>query len=231
MTNAKRFFFIGFPLLALSVPALWYAGAGSDEWLKGEKGIVENLTVLFLSVSIGFSISGLRNAFRLALSNLVKVWMVMLILGALYFALEEISYGQHMFGWAAGETWQNINDQNETNLHNTHAAFDQLPRTLLMAGVLIGGVIMPVWRIARKTTLNESSRLYWLWPTSDCITAGLLVVLIRQILDVPNITFVDAGEMKEYLFGLFILIYCVSLRTRLAQRLRSPREADRPADV
>ena len=80
--------------------------------------------------------------------------------GSLYFALEELSYGQHMFRWETGKTWSELNDQQETNLHNVLPLFDQLPRTLLTLGVLIGGIIMPLYRSFRKITLDESNRFY-----------------------------------------------------------------------
>jgi hypothetical protein len=217
MINRKRMLFHGLPIIVLFFPLAWYTGAGSDYWLKGEKGIVENMTVLFLVIAIGFSISGFFKARKLDLSILVKGWLVLLILGALYFALEEISYGQHMFGWGTGEAWKDLNDQDETNLHNTHAIFDQIPRAMLMIGILVGGVILPVIRKLRKTPLKETELLYWHWPTSDCITAGLLVVLIRPILSMFDVTFIDTGEMKENFFGLFIMLYCVSLQMRLKQ--------------
>jgi hypothetical protein len=142
----------------------------------------------------------------------------MLLLGATYFALEEISYGQHMFGWGTAETWKELNNQGETNLHNVHALFDQLPRLLLTIGILIGGVIMPLYRYFRKIRLEESNRLYWQWPTLDCITVGLLVIFIRPILALVDTKIVNTGEMKENLIALFILLYCVSIHRRIRQK-------------
>ena len=146
--------------------------------------------------------------------------MFILLLGATYFALEEISYGQHMFGWGTAETWKELNDQDETNLHNVHALFDQLPRMLLTIGILIGGVIMPLYRHFRKIRLEESNRLYWQWPTLDCITVGLLVILFRPILTVIDTKIIDTGEMKENLIALFILLYCVSIYSRIRQKMK-----------
>ena len=186
--------------------------------MKGEAGIIENLTVLFLIVSIGFCISSLSLSRRLVLAQTLKFWLLLLILGAAYFALEEISYGQHMFGWGTADSWKELNDQDETNLHNVHALFDQVPRGLLTLGILIGGIIMPLYRHFRKIELPESNRLYWQWPTIDCVTIGLLVILCRPILSAIEFEFINIGEIKEVLFALFILLYCVSIQTRLKQR-------------
>ncbi len=215
----KLIFYHGFPLLVVLFPALWFAIAGNDRLLKGEGGIVEIATVVFLVIAIGYCIASLSKANRLGLSSLDKSWLFVLILGAAYFALEEISYGQHLFGWSAGETFQELNDQDETNLHNIHAIFDQVPRAILTLAILIGGIILPLYRHFRGIRLQPSNRFYWQWPTLDCVTVALLAILIRPVLSVIDVSFINTGEMKENLFALFIMVYCVSLHARLKTSL------------
>jgi hypothetical protein len=219
MNSRNLILYHGLPLFVILFPLVWYAIIGSDWLLKGEAGIIENMTVLFLVVAIGFNVSSIVRANRLALSGFLNAWLFILIMGAAYFALEEISYGQHMFGWGTAEAWRELNDQDETNLHNVHALFDQVPRALLTLGILIGGVILPLYRHFRDIKLDESSRLYWQWPTLDCVTIGLLVILIRPILSVFETEAINTGEMKENLFALFILLYCVSIHSRLRLRM------------
>lgn len=219
MNSRNLILYHGLPLFVILLPLVWYAIVGSDWLLKGEAGIIENMTVLFLVVAIGFNVSSIVRANRLALSGFLNAWLFMLIMGAAYFALEEISYGQHMIGWGTAEAWKELNDQDETNLHNVHALFDQVPRALLTLGILIGGVILPLYRHFRDIKLDESSRFYWQWPTPDCVTIGLLVILIRPILSVFETEAINTGEMKENLFALFILLYCVSIHSRLRQKL------------
>ena len=219
MNSRSLILYHGLPLFVILLPLVWYAIIGSDWLLKGEAGIIENMTVLFLVVAIGFNVSSIARSNRLALPGFLNAWLFILILGAGYFALEEISYGQHMFGWGTDETWKELNDQDETNLHNIHALFDQVPRALLTLGILIGGVILPLYRHFRDIKLDESSRLYWQWPTLDCVTIGLLVILIRPILSVFETEAINTGEMKENLIALFILLYCFSIHSRLRQRM------------
>ena len=211
--------YLGLPLLVILLPLVWYAITGKYSVFKGEAGIIENMTVLFLVVAIGFCVASLSRVHRLELSGFLMAWLFIIILGAAYFALEEISYGQHMFGWGTAETWKELNDQDETNLHNVHALFDQVPRALLTLGILIGGVLLPLYRHFRGIKLDESSRFYWQWPTLDCVTIGLLVILIRPILSVIETDAINTGEMKENLFALFILLYCVSIHSRLRQKM------------
>ena len=207
-----------FPLAVLLLPFAWVAIFDEYRMLKREDGIIENLTVLFLLVAIGFCVNAMFRAKRLAMPRSLHIWLALLILGSLYFALEEISYGQHMFGWETGEYWSEINKQQETNLHNVHHLFDLLPRNLLQLGILIGGIVLPLYRHFRKITLDESNRFYWQWPTIDCLTAGLLVLLIRPLEWVFDFEFINTGETKECFIALFILLYCISIQIRLKSK-------------
>ena len=215
----------GFPLLVILFPFIWVAIAGNYRMLKGEAGIVENATVIFLVIAIGFCISSISTANRLALSGFLKAWLFILIMGSAYFALEEMSYGQHMFGWGTAESWKELNDQDETNLHNVHSLFDQVPRALLSIGILVGGVLLPLYRRFRNLRLDESNRFYWQWPTFDCVTVGLLVILIRPTLSVFDTKIINTGETKENLIALFILLYCVSIHSRLKQKANTDQAA------
>ena len=228
MSPRRLLVFQGIPAAVMILPFAWYVVVGSDKGLKGEAGVVENLTVFFLVVAIGFSIAGIRKARRLGLSGLQVGWLVLMILGSAYFALEEISYGQHLFGWDTAEGWKELNNQGETNLHNVHAIFDQLPRAILTLGVLIGGIILPLYRLVRGIELKPSDRFYWQWPTLDCVTIGLLVILLRPILSVFETELINIGETKENLFALFILLYCISLYNRLTTHLSNDTESAEP---
>jgi hypothetical protein len=207
------------PFSVILLPLAWYAITGDYSVFKRESGIIENMTVVLLVVAIGFCVASLSLANRLALSGFLKAWLFILIMGATYFALEEMSYGQHMFGWGTAESWKELNDQDETNLHNVHSLFDQVPRALLSLAILVGGVILPLYRYFRDIKLDESSRFYWQWPTLDCITIGLVVVLIRPILTVFETDAINTGETKENLIAMFILLYCISIHSRLRQKM------------
>jgi len=219
MKSRTLILYHGLPLFVILLPLVWYAITGNYAIFKREDGIIENMTVLFLVAAIGFCIASLSRAKRLQLPRILKIWLFVLIIGAAYFALEEISYGQHMFGWGTAEAWKELNDQDETNLHNVHSLFDQVPRALLSLGILIGGVILPLYRRFRDIRLDESSRFYWQWPTIDCVTVGLLVILIRPILTVVETDAINTGEMKENLIALFILLYCISIYSRLRHKM------------
>ncbi len=209
----------GLPAVVVLLPFAWYGIFGDYRALKGEFGIIENLTVVFLLVAIGFCIAAMLQIRGVDRAGALRGWLILLILGASYFALEEISYGQHLMGWTAPETWAEINDQQETNLHNVHPVFDQLPRLLLSIAILVGGVILPLYRHFRKLELTPANRFYWQWPTMDCLTAGLLVTLVRPVYGPLDFDFINTGETKENFIALFILLYCVSLRARIKREI------------
>src|SRR3546814_3987566 len=95
--------------------------------------------------------------------RLVFVWIVLGLLGSVYMAGEEASWGQHYAGWLTPENWQALNDQGETNLHNTSSWLDQKPRTLLEIGVIVGGILIPLLAL-RRPALREGRFALFLPP-------------------------------------------------------------------
>lgn len=74
---------------------------------------------------------------------------ILLGLAAFYTAMEEISWGQQIFGWESGEVFQKNNLQGETNLHNfftgpySTVIKDALTYALAL-GMLLYGVVYPI---------------------------------------------------------------------------------------
>ncbi|MGK7651452.1 hypothetical protein ACSQ76_03175 [Roseovarius sp. B08] len=82
-----------------------------------EDGFVEYGTAIFLLFA-SFVLIG--NARSLKARSATLAFACTLFYALLFFfaAGEEISWGQRIFGWETGETFQQINKQQETNLHN-----------------------------------------------------------------------------------------------------------------
>jgi hypothetical protein len=221
MKIGSVFVYQGIPLFLILFPFAWFGVRGHDDWLKGEHGIIENLTVVFLFAAIALCLSSLLKVRKQKLTKKLNTWLFILIAGAGYFALEELSYGQHLFGWGTTEAWKELNDQDETNLHNVSFIFDQWPRAVLTVGIFMGGVILPLYRRFRNVSLDESSPYYWQLPTMDCVTIGLAVILIRPFLTLFEVEFIHVGETKESYIALFILLYCASIHGRLGDLKKS----------
>lgn len=193
-------------------------GAHTDGYMYGEKGFIENITVIFLLTAIIACLLFLFAKEKIQFSG-IKAWMVLFLLSAIYFAGEEMSWGQHFFGWGTPDQWTEFNDQQETNLHNTAAIFDQIPRTLLSLAALIGGVLIPIFRKYKNHIPSKESFFDWLLPTYVCLPAALLSLLVSwhekiyKLLEVniPAVLDIRAGETKECLLALFMMVYALSI--------------------
>lgn len=95
----------------------------------------------------------------------------------LYIGLEEISYGQRIFGWNTPLQWGLINDQDETNLHNASPWLDQKPRMLLELGVVVGGLIIPALRRWKKEWLPK--KLVIIYPSNALVATAAIAVAIH----------------------------------------------------
>ncbi|MFP6681009.1 MAG: hypothetical protein VCB07_02300 [Gammaproteobacteria bacterium] len=191
-------------------------------WIDGELGLIELATPLISIAGVVIGVKLLRTASRLPTMRL-RVWVLFITLGCVYFAGEELSWGQHLFGWGTPEYLEALNDQEETNMHNISSWFDQKPRMLLEIWVLVGGVIWPFVRDKdRFSTARVKQEAYWFWPTFEVFPTALLAILVRlperlkSLFDIEQLPLeLRFSEPQEYYFALFLLIYLASIRKRL----------------
>jgi hypothetical protein len=186
------------------------------QWVIPEDGLVEWLTPLVLISAFSIALSLLRRAPRG-----LRTWLVLFAIGCFYFAGEEVSWGQRLFGWATPEPWQAINKQSETNLHNLSGLLDSKPRLLLSIGMLIGGIVYPLSSRARRILDRIIPTRFW--PTRVCTPAAVLALLAgtpARILELSSITppavlaIGEPGEVKELYIALFLLLYITALARR-----------------
>lgn len=213
-------------LLTLWIPVVFLIGAVIDgfhriPWYLSETGVIENLTVVFLFAAI---IQLLRYGFGhfKSIPGFDKLILVVLVLGSIYFAGEEMSWGQHWIGFQTPGEYGALNYQGEMNLHNLDhwffkLMFDRLPRALITLGIFVVGIVLPF----RRSLLPPRLQRYI--PGKELVLISLLAVFVT----VPNKIMraatsgqsgFDAGEMKEFYIALFILMFSLhflrSLRVR-----------------
>ena len=204
--------------------------AAYEAWVAGERGALEFLHVVIPLASLALALRMLtmpevRRRWPLWL------WLALAALGSLYVAGEEASWGQHYFGWATPETWQAVNDQGETNLHNTSSWLDQKPRSLLELGVVLGGILTPL--MALRWPGMRRARLAIILPPMICLPSALIAEFARMSERVLGALadgvqlFNRASEVQELYFYLFILLYLIVLYRRLPL-LRSPAAVQAP---
>ena len=139
----------GFVLVA----ALKVGSADQHAYKKlvfGEGGLVEWSQVLFLA-------TGIRAAWLLADDlrlRLKERWVPLLFRGLAaalgLLLLEELAWGQVIFGWRTPELMQEINAQNETTLHNIGWFQDRLDLGyFLVTLAVLAAVVLAPWLAAR----------------------------------------------------------------------------------
>jgi hypothetical protein len=193
--------------------------------LGSEQGVIENAQVIFLLLFIGFGSKILWRKTPLPHPRL-RLWIMLLIAGGLYTLVEEISWGQHYFGWITPPWIADLNSQDQTNLHNVDGEiFYQIPRVLVMylpynlllIAIYGGGLVYPLW--------TRGQRPSWYWPTyvgivwAALTACASLPLTIAEWLDHPLSA--RHGELQEYFLYGFLLIYLYSLHYRLRA---NPRE-------
>lgn len=208
--------------VALALILIWHLEPDLYRaYVVGETGILEATHVIIPLISIVYCLRILLLPEARA-DRLVFAWIVLALLGSVYMAGEEASWGQHYIGWLTPESWQAINDQGETNLHNTSSWLDQKPRTLLEIGVIVGGIVIPLLAL-RRPAIREGRFALFL-PPLVCLPVALIAEVgkIWERLQSHGLwefnIFYQASEVQELYFSLFILFYLIVFRKRLLAR-------------
>lgn len=140
-------------------------------------------------------------------------WFSLALLGCIYVAGEEISWGQHFLGWQSNEFWASVNDQGETNLHNTSSWLDQKPRLVLEIGVMIGGLAIPLIMALRPNLLPKQFQFIYP-PARLCLLAFICLWVkisdkICQSIDLN--CYARASEIVELFIFYYVLAYLCHL--------------------
>ncbi len=197
--------------IELFVPAQ-YLGA-----LHSEGGPHETLQAIFMAAAFIVAIAILV---RIKAQNIwLTLWVGIAALAAFYVTGEEISWGQHIFDWGTPDFWQQVNDQSETNLHNTSSWLDQKPRAVLLIGVIVGGLMMPLLARFKPSALPPQFSI--IYPPAILTVTAICAVLVKVIdkgQDAADIVLLyRASEVEELYLFYFVLLYLIILRRRVMQ--------------
>ena len=146
---------------------------GFNPYIWNENRVVEIIQVLFLFFTIIIFINILRSI-RKKISDKLFIYLIYLyLICILYFFLEEISWGQHIFNWESSSFFLINNNQGETNIHNISNLFDQLPRSLLLIWCAFPFIIQKF--LKRITTKEIYSK--FAFPQKELIYLSLILIL------------------------------------------------------
>ena len=165
-----------------------------------EDGILEWMTVINLLLSCILLLSSIYLLFRRDTFKVNKyiaiVTMVIITLFCLFFMLEEISYGQRMFGWEAKGVFE-YNYQQETNLHNfLNPMMDDLSN---MSGTLLFFLLVFGW-IRQRESQSITFRVLFPHPSLFFITASLFAI-----------TATGQSDVMEEILSILTLIYSLTV--------------------
>ncbi|MGM5487340.1 MAG: hypothetical protein ACQESG_00150 [Nanobdellota archaeon] len=178
-----------------------------------EGGLVENLTVLFLLAGAFFLLSSVR---KYPLFH--TFFLLLLVIGA----LEEISYGDHIFEYDVDTS--DLNRQNETNLHNIDFARVGCPVPALAAINHCGGldfILAGIFLIGLSWALSlvpGIRRLYRKinYPGHDP-AVGLALMIITAVRFPLNGYCLD--EIPELMIAFLFMVYSVNFTHYRIRRL------------
>ena len=222
-SDVPAWLWLWFPVLFLVfiIAVILYDFELGKTMVGNENHLVELGTPIILIPGIVAGVLSFRLRHLLPGHNLA-VWVVLITLACVYFAGEELSWGQQLFKWETPEMIKAVNDQNETNLHNISSWLDQKPRLLMELWVLIGGILLPLWRIIRKTSYPASDWKHWFWPEYTCLPAAFLAILVKvpeRLKDFFDYRLfennVRYSELQEFYIAFFLSMYLYSIYKRL----------------
>lgn len=199
---------------------------GYNNIIWSENGLVELLQVFFLLISIILFFNFLKKNFNYLNLNL-KALKLLYLLGILYYFFEEISWGQHFFGWQTTEFFSKINTQNETNFHNTSSVFNELPRNLLLIWCSLSFVFVRLINdkfnrfkkfLLPNINLRFISILILVFVIPDLLIDKFSLapghpalnnneILLNIFYEIISFNFIRLSELQELLFNFYILFH------------------------
>lgn len=177
--------------------------------LHSEGGPHETLQSYCLAIALVIAVAGAIKA-DWKTQKLVAGWFTLAAICTFYVSGEEISWGQHILNWDTPEYWSGINDQNETNFHNTSAWLDQKPRLILFIGICVGGLVIPAMRRWKPQSLPRQFEV--LYPSNLLVVPALGVLvpyLVQEIAEhaFGSGVFSRVSELQELYMYYFVALY------------------------
>jgi hypothetical protein len=168
-------YWLWIPVVAMGIQIILELSFSNDvlSHLHSENGPHEILQALI--AASGFFVAIFACLSKKVKGVLLKFWFGLATLGCLYVTGEELSWGQHVLDWTTPDFWTQINDQQETNLHNTSSWLDQKPRLILLVGIVFGTLIYPI--LKKKNILSLPKNLDFLFPSAKLKPLALFVVI------------------------------------------------------
>ncbi|MCF6445551.1 hypothetical protein [Nereida sp. MMG025] len=209
ITRLEAFFYGGLAVTILL--GLWMAIVADVEvfqtYITTEDGVLESFTSFMLFVTFALCVTRMvklrasRSGWFLATTGLIAFLMF-------FGAGEEISWGQRVFGWETGETFQQMNRQGETNLHNLEINGVNINKVIFGQGLtlflILYYLVLPQLYMRKPRFAAFFDRLYVPVPKVHhgltTLAAGLIITSVASS---------KRGELNEVWLGcmFFMTVY------------------------
>jgi glucan phosphoethanolaminetransferase (alkaline phosphatase superfamily) len=207
-------------VMALQIPMEIFLSHDVLMLLHSEQGPHEFVEFLILVAAFFIAVMTLLRMDRK--QKWLAAWTALAAICCFYVAGEEVSWGQKFVQWSTPEFWAHLNDQGETNLHNTSSWFDQKPRILLLIGVIGGGILIPLARRFKLSLLPKKFEIVYppniLWVIAFITFAVEATDKLSETIGAS--VFARGSEVVELYLFYFVLLYLVVLRRRILQNQR-----------
>lgn len=167
-----------------------------------EDGILEDITVLLACASsiILFYVACL-NRFTIR-----GIFVLALALLLFLFAMEEISWGQRIFGWETSQLMQQINEQKESNLHNLFNGYFDIGYVLVTSLLASLSFYRNQW-IWIFSLFPQTRALADFIPSKGFFYAGYFYIFLMMF----TLFFDRGGETLEAAVALTCFFYAVDI--------------------
>ena len=207
--SGERLLFLISLIVCFTVVITKLVTGGSDfyENFLGENSVVEWLTALFLLLSACLAlVTGLSQG-----SPYTK-WLLLSFASIFFVAfMEELAWGQMMFGWETPEDFRSLNAQGETTLHNIHGIHDLISPALLLFSSASAGISLtkmkPNIPLLRNDLLRFSKGLFPMFFLAAIICAVVVFMPGTKFLGRVN----QDIEWAEFLISFSIFMHSLSL--------------------
>lgn len=212
-------------LMLVLVVVAKYAGGGIGYWVfESPVGVLESgIGALALVAGVVALVASFHPAIRQDWT--VRGWLLLFFGAMVYFAGEDLNWGQYYFGWESPQYFLEHNKEQETNLHNMSAWFNQKPRLIVELWLLVACIAVPLgWRLPQRLTARRLPAMFW--PDGRLVFIAVMasLVLATDWLSKNGIVprTLRWSEVQELYFAYAWLVYAFMLRARVRERRAEP---------
>tara|TARA_Y100000591_G_C21774889_1_gene667671 strand:+ start:122 stop:850 length:729 start_codon:yes stop_codon:yes gene_type:complete len=190
-----------------------------------ENGLIENVQVILLFVTIIFLINLYLKLKYTKINLNFRYFIIIEILGLSYFLLEEISWGQQIFNFQTTDLFLDTNSflynkQGETNLHNISNLFNELPRALVLIWCII-----PIL-LRKKIIYSNNYFLSIMCPSKKLFIVSIIILIFffpdfliskLNLIDYTNLHVIENGVFIKFNLNMLFLITISTNFLRLSE--------------